>query len=123
MELYNWIADDEMLIKMLSKPNLSRFIAKDGKVHIGLVLHILSLAKAFMHARHGYTIWHKGVTPVDVKSALRQNYRNILDIIKVKKFVTVNHSDILRDVGVISEFEGIRKTIQIDFLMNSKKTK
>jgi len=116
MELYDWIQKDEQLIKMLNKPTLNKFIDKEGMVQQGLILHTMSLAKAFMYAPNKYATWHKGLTLPQVKTLLRRNYRHVVDILKAKKYTTLTHYDVLGDINIFSDFEGLRKSMQIDFL-------
>lgn len=116
MGIYDWVQTDTTLIRLLNKPNLNKFITKEGVVHPGLVLHIISTLKAYMYVSNSFTIWHKNFREEDAKSALRRNYRKMIDIIKAKKYETTTASNQLGALETFFEFEGLRKTMQIEYM-------
>lgn len=117
MELFYFIEKDPKFLRMLNKTHTAKFITPDKTVQYGLVLHTLSLAKAYMKvASTKYAVWHDGIDIEEVKKGLQAHYKDIIDILKVKKYQSIPHSDVLGDISLFKDVENLRKSIQIEYL-------
>ena len=117
MTLAETIRNDEILLTRLRKHDLDGFIStKDGKVKEALVLQLLSLTKAYMHIPSGYSTWKAGADATVAFAQVRRAYTAVLKLLKANKYKALTSYDILRSNDFTMEMEGLRKTLEIDYL-------